>query len=175
MPLFASLTSLACCHVNVTAGSSVLAGGRNAGLNAVFQEITFANQLPTGVQKEILQMKCGCLKKKQHIPRQQQHCTRSAGKQAASLKIISQIRAAVFFFFWSGSQLLLSNGLQPLARCLITRLHRVCCRSDGSAPLPVSPTHWSGSGGTSDWAAISQEFELGLHSCPAVEPSRSAM
>lgn len=30
---------------------------------AVFQEITFANQLPTGVQKEILQMKCGYLKK----------------------------------------------------------------------------------------------------------------
>lgn len=63
VPLFASLASLACCHVNVTAGSSVLAGGRNAGLNAVFQEITFANQLPTGVQKEILQMKCGYLKK----------------------------------------------------------------------------------------------------------------
>lgn len=36
VPLFASLASLACCHVNVTAGSSVLAGGRNAGLNVLF-------------------------------------------------------------------------------------------------------------------------------------------
>lgn len=35
VPLFASLASLACCHVNVTAWSSVLAGGRNGGLNVL--------------------------------------------------------------------------------------------------------------------------------------------
>lgn len=83
----------------------------------------------------------------------QQQYIRSAGKQAALFNIIDQIRAAVYF--WSGSQLLLSNGLL-LACCPITRLHCVCCRSDGSAPLLVSLKQWSGSVGyvTRIWARL---------------------
>lgn len=93
--------------------------------------------------------------------------------QDASWKTISQIRAAGFVCF-SGSQFLLSNGLQPFARRLITRLHRVRRRSDGSEPLAAAPTHWSGPGGSLARAAAPQELELGLISCPAVEPSRGA-